>query len=645
MARASERDEDFRGFVDARWLGLVRSAYLLVCDQGVAEDLVKQTLASVYPHWHRRVRDGTPVAYVHDAVVNRAVSVLRRSRVREALGGRWGDGSPTGEPQPTGGLHADATEDEAAVRALRELPPGMRAVIVLRYVDDLTEAATADLLGRSVRSVRRDTSVGLERLNVAMKAGPLAASAGRRQRVAAGEHPSFDLGPSREAHADTGMTAGEDVGRALLAGTEHLSVPSDAYARVMEAVAARRDRRQAAVAVAGIVSLAVAGVVGLAAVSTRDGPGVITPAPDRITERLRTDPFLDPEFDWPVRGNLATDAGFAAEFGRVFGADHRLLYAEDAEAGLVAVAVSSRGETVVFQGPADTAVADLTRSAGLSAGRRDITVAVPVSEGHLVIALMPESVRFAQISLPSVTRDGSIQRNWRQMPVEQGVARTVTADPVGALRLRSPVGDGGIHLVAGGFEEPGTLVCSRCDGSWVVGEGASQFRAAAAAVFGVSPEDVTSRLLLDAAVPAAGGRIVSYVAQRETRGLLRATYVVADLGGDDWNLWMVEPLRPLPANDAARPFVFTAQPSGDLVIVAPDTSRISFGPIGDAPPMPDVRLTNGVGFVGELPPDLASYRIFAYAPDGSLTRSWYGGVLHVEDPLEVRHHLGTQGSG
>ncbi|KAB7746415.1 SigE family RNA polymerase sigma factor [Nostocoides sp. F2B08] len=177
MARASEREEDFRQFVEAHWLGLVRSAYLLVGgDHGEAEDLVQQTLARVYGHWNRRVREGAPVAYVRKAMVNQAISNLRRKKVQEVLSSAWsGEVDTTPEPRavrrdvPGSRDPYGAVEDrDVVVRALRELPPRMRAVVVLRFFDDLTEAATADVLGMSVGSVKSQTSRGLQRLRAAM---------------------------------------------------------------------------------------------------------------------------------------------------------------------------------------------------------------------------------------------------------------------------------------------------------------------------------------------------------------------------------------------------------------------------------------------------------------------------------------------
>lgn len=202
MARASERDEDFRLFVEAHWLGLVRSAYLLVGgDHGEAEDLVQQTLARVYGHWDRRVREGAPVAYVRKAMVNQAISNMRRKKVQEVLSGAWsGEVGTTPEPRA---LHRNvpgprdpysAVDDrDVVVRALRELPPRMRAVVVLRFFDDLSEAATADVLGMSVGSVKSQTSRGLQRLRAAMSDHGLADRTATQQVAVPASGGAVDL--------------------------------------------------------------------------------------------------------------------------------------------------------------------------------------------------------------------------------------------------------------------------------------------------------------------------------------------------------------------------------------------------------------------------------------------------------------------
>ena len=608
MALTPGQEGDLRCFVHAHWLDLVRTAYLIRGDRDVAEDIVRRTLATAHPHWDRWVRHGTPTASVRGAVLGRAVSTGRRRRMRESLVGSAGGDAPV-------------DDDDPVLRALAGLPPRMRAVVVLRVVDDLTEVATAETLGMSVRSVRRMTSRGLPRLRAALPASPP-------------DGPALSLHPQ------------EEVRRALRAAADRVSPPPDPYALVMATVLALRRRRRAVIAWSGAAALAVGAVVALSTgvddAASRDARPVPERTPDRRAETLL---FRGAVSNWPVRGALGTDAVFAAEFERAVGSDHRLVYAEDGEAGRLAVAVSADGSTVVFQGLPGTAVEGLERWAGRPASGLDVVVAVPIGEGHLVVALMPPHLRDAQISLPSVARDGSVHRLWRQVPVEEGVGRVVTGDPIGAVRVRTPAGDGPPQVVAGPAAPPGALACGRCDRTWVAEEGLSEFAAAVAAVIGAPHGDVRSRLALDAFVPAAGGRVVRYVATLPTGGLLRATYLVTDPAGGTPEISLVEPLRSLPGDDADRPVVFTVQPSGDLLIVAPGAGRLTFTPLGDAPALPEVSLTDGIGVLLEPPSDPGAYRISAFSAQGSSTRSWHGSVLLVDDPLRVQYRLGTRGAG
>lgn len=168
MALSTEQESDFRRFVEVRWPTLVRTAYLLVGDHGKAEDLVQQTWVSVHRRWGSLDTGGSPMAYVRTALVNQAISNSRRRRVREALFGhpdRGEDGYPPGgfDRDPRDG-YARVDNLDALLRGLRDLPPRMRAVIVLRYFEDLTEAATAEALGMSIGSVKSQTSRGLDRL-------------------------------------------------------------------------------------------------------------------------------------------------------------------------------------------------------------------------------------------------------------------------------------------------------------------------------------------------------------------------------------------------------------------------------------------------------------------------------------------------
>ena len=131
----------FRAFVVARWPGLLRTAYLLTHDQGLAEDLLQTALTKTWSAWDRINDD--PVLYVRRVLVTTSVSWWRRRWVGELPTDRLPESSAPGE-----------ADDRAAGQdlwvAIGHLPVRQRAVVVLRYYEDLSEAETADLLGCSV---------------------------------------------------------------------------------------------------------------------------------------------------------------------------------------------------------------------------------------------------------------------------------------------------------------------------------------------------------------------------------------------------------------------------------------------------------------------------------------------------------------
>jgi RNA polymerase sigma-70 factor (sigma-E family) len=159
--------------VETRWHSLLRLAYLLTGDRGRAEDLVQSALVRVHRHWRRVERADGHDAYARRTMINLNISWWRRRRVEEHLV----DQLP--EPPAARG-HADAHADrDQLVRGLATLPPRMRAVIVLRYYEELSEAECAAALGCSLGTVKSQTSRGLERLRAALAdASATAASAG-----------------------------------------------------------------------------------------------------------------------------------------------------------------------------------------------------------------------------------------------------------------------------------------------------------------------------------------------------------------------------------------------------------------------------------------------------------------------------------
>jgi RNA polymerase sigma-70 factor (sigma-E family) len=159
-ARAG-RDADFTAFVDASWDRLHRYGYVLTGSPAEAEELVQETLVKVYLAWHRITAEGSPLAYTRSAMARTHVSRWRALTRRTALEERLhlDRRRPSDEP-----LQSRAEDRDAVWRLLALLPPRQRAVVVLRYYEDLSERATADALGCSVGTVKSQLSRALQSL-------------------------------------------------------------------------------------------------------------------------------------------------------------------------------------------------------------------------------------------------------------------------------------------------------------------------------------------------------------------------------------------------------------------------------------------------------------------------------------------------
>ncbi|GAA1621935.1 SigE family RNA polymerase sigma factor [Catellatospora bangladeshensis] len=160
-------DEDGRArfgeFAAARTAALIRTAYLLTGDQHAAEDLVQSALAKTFARW-RSLRHEDPEGYVRTAMYREQVSWWRRlGRIRELV-----TAAPADVATPDPSNHADL---RVAMRtALHRLPAPQRAVVVLRYYEDLTESQVAEILGCSVGTVRSRTSRAVGRLRELLSA-------------------------------------------------------------------------------------------------------------------------------------------------------------------------------------------------------------------------------------------------------------------------------------------------------------------------------------------------------------------------------------------------------------------------------------------------------------------------------------------
>jgi RNA polymerase sigma-70 factor (sigma-E family) len=147
-------DPEFEAFVRARSAVLLRMAYLLTGDRGHAEDLLQTALLRTVRHW--RAAQSAPEAYVRQTLVNLCRDNWRRARVR-----------PRELPMIVRAAEAISPVDGPAERvgqrtellaALARLTAAQRAVIVLRFVDDLSVAQTATLLGLSDGTVKSYTA-------------------------------------------------------------------------------------------------------------------------------------------------------------------------------------------------------------------------------------------------------------------------------------------------------------------------------------------------------------------------------------------------------------------------------------------------------------------------------------------------------
>lgn len=152
----------FDDFVATRSTRLLRTAYLLTHDRALAEDLVQTSLAKAWFAWARI--EGQPDAYVRRVMVNTYSSWWRR---------RWNGEEATAElpergvgsgPRPADDVRVDDRTD--LWRALARLPRRQRAVVVLRFYEDLSEVETAEIMQCSVGTVKSQASRALAKLRI-----------------------------------------------------------------------------------------------------------------------------------------------------------------------------------------------------------------------------------------------------------------------------------------------------------------------------------------------------------------------------------------------------------------------------------------------------------------------------------------------
>jgi RNA polymerase sigma-70 factor (sigma-E family) len=154
----ADRYDGFEAFVATRGAALMRTASLLTGDRVAAEDALQEALTKVAMHWPKVVRGGAPEPYVRRVLYTVVVDDWRRRRRLDV--------EPGDAPDQADGVDVAHNVSSALVltEALSRLTPRQRAVLVLRYYDDLTEVQTADVLGCSVSTVKSQTKHALSRL-------------------------------------------------------------------------------------------------------------------------------------------------------------------------------------------------------------------------------------------------------------------------------------------------------------------------------------------------------------------------------------------------------------------------------------------------------------------------------------------------
>jgi RNA polymerase sigma-70 factor (sigma-E family) len=154
--------DGFRDFVVARSPALLRTGRLITGQESTAQDLLQTALLKTWGRWDHVERDNAE-AYVRRVMVTTYLTWRRR---------RWSGEQPVAElpeSEVSGDAFAEVDLSDALCHALKTLTPKQRTVIVLRYFDDLSEVATAQVLNCSVGTVKSQTSKALRNL----RQGPL----------------------------------------------------------------------------------------------------------------------------------------------------------------------------------------------------------------------------------------------------------------------------------------------------------------------------------------------------------------------------------------------------------------------------------------------------------------------------------------
>jgi RNA polymerase sigma-70 factor (sigma-E family) len=158
-------DEEFDAFMTASWPSLYRTAVLMTGDPQLAEDLLQTAMGKVYKAWPRISRMEHPRSYARKILAHEATTWWRKRSSSEL------PSEIRPESASTPGHEDQVAEADWMWQALRQLSPRQRAVLVLRYYEDLTGAQIGETLGISEGAVKAHTHHALRNLESTLTAG------------------------------------------------------------------------------------------------------------------------------------------------------------------------------------------------------------------------------------------------------------------------------------------------------------------------------------------------------------------------------------------------------------------------------------------------------------------------------------------
>ncbi len=565
-------EEDFGGFVAARWADLEAVAAVATLDPQRAREATTAALVALRSRWAAALEEGAPTAAARRELLARLAPPSRR---------------PSGVPPEPSPLAREAAEDpgDAVPAALFDCLAGetllVRAALAARSIWDASPVEVATLAGPAGTDLVADVGTATGRL----------------------------LGAHRTARADDGLGPADHRLEEDLANLVHRVAgtapePPDPSALVVER---RRRVRRRSLVVGGAV-VAAAGVAGWAAVARSTGTSTAGATPSRTpTPAGPDDPAWATTARWPPRGGLRTDYGVQALVVRAT-PEARLLYADDVH-GVRVVVVASPLEGLppgdgtglrAWTAPAGTPAEQLVEMSlaypGIFGADDVVALGVPRPSGAVVLALTRPVVDSAELSVHvRPTPAGEIERDWTSVPLEAGVgALLLESAPGSATRFRCGTYDGPLPRP------------QAWDVQWdTEGVRVESVRRQIAAALGVPVGRITTDVLravvpprgTDSADPVtAETTTAELVTARTPEGAVVRTILVstASQGSSSW--FGAEPTV-VPAADAAAPAVFPmADPSGTraYVVVVPGagaTVRLTT-PTVDAPKSPPTPITD-----------------------------------------------------